>query len=86
MDRIYIAKQFADERRKKGAIYFNMVVKENPMLMIGYGENHARDVYRMYNPATSKVVETRDIHTWADIKNATNNIRLTMSKIYDLVA
>ena len=38
--------------------------KANPMVMIGYGENHARDVYRMYNPVTSKVVETRDIHAW----------------------
>jgi len=58
--------------------------KANPMVMIGYGENHARDVYRMYNPVTSKVVETRDIHDWADITNATNDIRLTMSaEIYD---
>jgi hypothetical protein len=57
--------------------------KANPIVMIGYGENHARDVYRMYNPVTSKVVETRDIHAWADITNATNDIRLTMSEIYD---
>ena len=57
--------------------------KSSPMVMIGYGENHARDVYRMYNPVTSKVVETRDVHVWADITNAANDIRLTLSQIFD---
>jgi len=41
------------------------------------------DVYRVYNPVTSKVVETRDIHDLADKTNATNDIRLTVSEIYD---
>ena len=53
------------------------------MVMIGYGENHARDVYRMYNPVTSKVVETRDVHVWADITNAANDIRLTLDQVFD---
>jgi hypothetical protein len=57
--------------------------KSTPMVMIGYGENHARDVYRMYNPVTSKVVETRDVHVWADITNAANNIRLTLDQVFD---
>ena len=59
--------------------------KANFMEMIGYGKNHARDgVYRMYNPVTSKVVETRDIHARADmISNAANDIRFTQSAIYD---
>ena len=53
------------------------------MVMIGYGENHARDVYRMYNPVTSKVVETRDVHAWAGITNAANDIRLTLDQVFD---
>ena len=57
--------------------------KSSPMVMIGYGENHARDVYRMYNPVTSKVVETRDVHVWADITNAANDIRLTLDQVFD---
>ncbi|KAI2503386.1 GAG-pre-integrase domain [Fragilaria crotonensis] len=57
--------------------------KSSPMVMIGYGENHARDVYRMYNPVTSKVVETRDVHVWADVTNAANDIRLTLTQVFD---
>ena len=57
--------------------------KSSPMVMIGYGENHARDVYRMYNPVTGKVVETRDVHAWADITNAANDIRLTLDQVFD---
>ncbi|KAI2494659.1 hypothetical protein MHU86_19888 [Fragilaria crotonensis] len=57
--------------------------EEFPMVMIGYGENHARDVYRMYNPVTSKVVETRDVHVWADVTNAANDIRLTLTQVFD---
>ena len=53
------------------------------MVMIGYGENHARDMYHMYNPVTSKVVETRDVHVWADITNAANDIRLTLDQVFD---
>jgi len=30
-------------------------------IMVGYAENHAGDTYRMYNPATNGVMETRDI-------------------------
>ena len=33
--------------------------------MIGYADNHAGDTYRMYDPATKKVLDTRDL-TWAD--------------------
>jgi hypothetical protein len=37
----------------------------------------------MYNPVTSKVMETRDVHAWADITNAANNIRLTLDQVFD---
>ena len=53
------------------------------MIMVGYAENHARDVYRMYNPYSGKVVETRDIHAWADLTKAENDIRLTMVEAFD---
>ena len=36
--------------------------KATEMVMIGYPEHHARDVYRMYNPITQKVIETRNVH------------------------
>jgi hypothetical protein len=53
------------------------------MIMVGYAENHARVVYRMYNPYTGKIVETRDIHAWTDLTNAENNIRLTLAEAFD---
>ena len=33
--------------------------------MVGYAKNHSGDTYRMYNPKTKKVIESRDIK-WAD--------------------
>ena len=57
--------------------------KSTKMIMVGYAENHARDVYRMYNPFTGKIVETRDIHAWADLTKAENDIRLTMAEAFD---
>ena len=32
-----------------------------PMMFVGMAENHAGDCHRMYNPATSKITETRDM-------------------------
>ncbi|KAI2505223.1 PIF1-like helicase [Fragilaria crotonensis] len=57
--------------------------KATKMIMVGYAENHARDVYRMYNPYSGKIVETRDIHAWADLTKAENDIRLTMAEAFD---
>jgi hypothetical protein len=57
--------------------------KATKMIMVGYAENHARDVYRMYNPYSGKIVETRDIHAWADLTKAENDIRLTMDDAFD---
>ncbi len=37
----------------------------------------------MYNPVTSKVMETRDVHVWVDITNAANDIRLTLDQVFD---
>ena len=35
------------------------------MVCMGYADDHAGDVYRMFNPDTGRVIESRDI-TWAD--------------------
>ena len=32
-----------------------------PMVFVGYANNHSHDCYRMYNPNTKKVSETRDV-------------------------
>jgi hypothetical protein len=39
--------------------------KSTKMVCMGYADDHAGDVYRMYNPDTGRVIESRDI-TWAD--------------------
>ena len=37
------------------------------MIMVGYAKNSTPDTYRMYNPKTKKVCQTRDV-TWMDWK------------------
>ncbi len=32
-------------------------------LMVGYAKNHSNDTYRMYNPVTRRVSQTRDVGT-----------------------
>jgi hypothetical protein len=44
--------------------------KSVPMTFIGYTADHSKDVYRMYNPDTKRVIETRDVHAWANIEIA----------------
>ena len=39
--------------------------KAIPVLMCGYAPNHARDTYRLYNPTTKAVHQSRHV-TWAD--------------------
>jgi hypothetical protein len=39
--------------------------KSTKMVFMGYADDHAGDVYRMYNTVTGSIVATRDI-TWAD--------------------
>jgi hypothetical protein len=39
--------------------------KSLKMVMMGYAPDHAGDVYRMYNPETKRIVESRDV-TWAE--------------------
>jgi hypothetical protein len=41
--------------------------KSFPAIFVGYAQNHPPDTYRMLNPATDKVIETRDVR-WADWK------------------
>lgn len=36
-------------------------------IFVGYAKDHSADTYRMYNPATNAVIESRDI-TWAEWK------------------
>ena len=35
-------------------------------IVVGYAKNHSSDTYRMYNPVTKKVSETRDVGTWGE--------------------
>ena len=39
--------------------------KSTKMVCMGYADNHAGDVYRMYNPDTGTIIATRDV-TWAE--------------------
>ena len=41
--------------------------KSHKMIMVGYAKNHAADTYRMYNPKTRHIIETRDVK-WANWK------------------
>ena len=58
--------------RKK--ILNKMEQRSLPMLMVGYAVNHAADTYRMYNPETQMVVESRDVRwdEWLIDENVTN--------------
>ncbi len=40
--------------------------KSEKHLMVGYAKNHSNDTYRMYNPVTRRVSQTRDVGTWAE--------------------
>jgi hypothetical protein len=40
-------------------------IKATKCIMIGYSADHAGDTYRMYNPSTKKVINSRNIR-WAD--------------------
>ena len=42
--------------------------KSEKHLMVGYAKNHPADTYRMFNPVTEKISETRDVTTWAEWK------------------
>jgi hypothetical protein len=44
--------------------------KSVPMTFIGYAADHLKDVYQMYNPDTKCVIETRDVHAWANFEIA----------------
>ena len=35
--------------------------------MVGYAENHMRDMYKLYNPGTKRFIMTRYVN-WADWK------------------
>ena len=34
-------------------------------IMVGYGNNHSGDTYRLYNPSTKRIILSRDV-TWSD--------------------
>jgi len=36
-------------------------------IMVGYGNNHSGDTYRLYNPSTKRIILSRDV-TWSDWK------------------
>jgi hypothetical protein len=31
------------------------------MMFVGYSENHAEIIFKMYSPETSRIVQTRDV-------------------------
>ena len=39
--------------------------KSTKMVFMGYADGHAGDVFRMFNPATSRIIATRDV-VWAE--------------------
>ena len=49
----------ANHQNKK--IRAKLADRGRPMMFVGYAEDHAGDVYRMWNPATKKIVLSRDI-------------------------
>ena len=55
------------EVAKKEKIHGKWTEKSTQMIVVGYAKNTTPDTYRMYNPNTKKVCETRDI-TWMDWK------------------
>ena len=50
---------------KLGKKQAKLDVKATKCVMIGYSPDHAGDTYRMYNPTTKKVINSRNV-TWAD--------------------
>ena len=56
----YITKQ---EKFKK-----QMTDKQIKAIMVGYDKNHTRDIYKLYNPETKRVIMDRDVN-WKDWKN-----------------
>ena len=57
--------------RKK--ILNKMESKSTIMFMVGYAANHAADTYRMFNPDTNSVVESRDVR-W-DVWSIAEDVR-----------
>ena len=61
-------------------------------LFVGYSTQHGRDVYRLLNPKTSRVIHSRDVKwtgkTWAEFHKIKmidrTSIMLTQMKIYNL--
>lgn len=52
--------------------------KGSPIIMAGYAENHAHDLYWTHNPSTVKVLESREIHTWSNRSMERNDLRMTL--------
>ena len=42
-----------------------MIDKKFMAIMVGYADNHTRDMYKLYNPETKIVIMTRDVK-WED--------------------
>ena len=45
--------------------------KSTKMVFMGYAEGHAGDVFKMYNPATGRIIATRDV-IWAEWHGSQN--------------
>jgi transposase InsO family protein len=53
-------------------------------VFLGYSTDHAADTYRMYNPETNSVVDTRDV-TWTAWHGSNNPLK-SMEKLYQRTA
>ena len=49
------------EVAKKEKIHKKWIEKSSQMIMVGYAKNSTPDTYRMHNPKTKKVCQTRDV-------------------------
>ena len=47
------------------------------MMFVGYSENHAEMVFRMYHPETSRIVQTRDVIWMGRMYHTRQNAELT---------
>ena len=51
-------------------------------IMVGYTQNHAGDTYRMYNPATKRIILSRDV-TWGNWKRTDPRKNMDIVVTYD---
>ena len=48
-------------KQKQKSMKGKLSDRGKPYIFVGYSDQHSGDVYRMYNPSTGKVANTRDV-------------------------